>query len=329
MSSGENVRQVSAGSQKPSMGSRAGALMVSRQSGLAKGVSSTFGTADRFGKAERSVTVGKHSPWGERYYERTRLYKDSTEIGREPSLGIGDRPNYENGLRNVGPGSYEIVASRAKQRSPLDGPDFCTVTLKSRTKVVVGQKNPSWAAAIPGPGQYEVRPKAGAHAPKYKIGQSVKDLAPLKASAPPPLSRSSSHSSISKASGNKVKSTFGLSERQISANPNSSPAGELYYSHIKIMNKEDYAKQVRACSLGSGQRTDFSFSNHTASPASYGDLTYYTSAAKKTSPIDGFAERGTRAPMVLHNPNAQVSSNGGAGGASRQVSGTTRKSVAG
>lgn len=298
-------------------------LMVSRQSGLARGVSSTFGTADRFGKAEKAVTVGRHSPWGERYYERTRLYKTSEEIGREPSLGIGDRPGYENGLRNVGPGSYEIVASRAKQRSPLDGPDFCTVTLKSRTKVIPGFSNPSDKAAIPGPGQYEIRPAAGADLPKYHIGHRVKDLAPLKASAPPPLSRSSSHSSKGSASGSKVKGTFGFSERQISANPNSSPAGELYYSHIKIMNKEDYAKQVRACSLGSGQRTDFSFSNHTASPASYGDLTYYTSAAKKTSPIDGFAERGTRAAMVSHNPNAQVSSSGGA---KRQVSG--RKSVA-
>lgn len=270
-------------------------MALSRQSGLARNCG-TFGKADRFGKAERSVTTGKHSPWGEKYYDRSRLFKSSDEIGREAGLGVGERPNYATGHKNVGPGSYDLVASRAKQRSPLDGPDFCTATIKSRTKVVVGQANPADKEAIPGPGQYEVRAKAGQGMPRYHFGCVVKDFgsAPTKVPGGQVLSRSSSSgptSMLSKGSGSKVKTTFGMSERNIAGQPNSSPAGELYYSHIKIMQKEDYAKQVRACSLGSGQRTDFSFSQHTASPASYGDLTYYTSAAKKTSPIDGFAER--------------------------------------
>lgn len=298
------LRELGFGSSSFRSGSAPGSTRLSRASGL-RSSKGTFGSADRFGRAERSISHGAHSPWGEKYYSKSRFFSKDEERGRQPSLGVGDRPQYASGFRNVGPGSYEIVASRAKARSPLDGPDFCNVTMKSRQKIVVGQQNPADKANQPGPGQYEVRPKPGDDAPKYHFGLPLKDLPDdgmreSHSASQPSLARPErdGDDSAKAKAGNQVARpySFGMADRfggigGLAGQAGSSPSGELYYSHIKILQKDDYIKQCRACSLGSGQRANLGASQHLASPASYGDLIYFTSAAKATSPLDGMVDR--------------------------------------
>lgn len=278
------------------------AVMVSRQSGLVS-ESGTFGKSQRFNR--KVMGMGRDSPKGEEYFSRNRLWKSSDEVGREATLGIGDRPAYVSGHRNVGPGSYDLVMSHAKARSPLDGAEFCTRTLKPRLKSSMAIDG----VVSPGP-KYNIKEQPGSNLPKYSLGARIKQVEDHTGPGPGhnfsdhnsigafvgtlsmPDLKGGSASSLEASGGTKrcVKSTFGVAPR-FPQKGFAKPDKDLYYAHSKIWDSETYLSNSRSCSLGGGQRTDFSASQHTASPASY-DYGRYTSSAKKTSPIDGFADRG-------------------------------------
>lgn len=279
-------------------------VKVSRQSGQVMG-NGTFGKSERFNY--KLTGPGSQSPSDDLYYSRNRLFKTKDEIGREPSLGVGDRPAYISGHRNVGPGSYDVVLSRAKNNSPLDGPEFCTRTLKGRLKGALDQA----PVISPGP-RYNIGYKPGQDLPKYSLGQAIPPVEDHTGPGPghnfcDHLSIGASVGSLSmpdlKGSGNIsleatggtkrcVRTTFGVAPRFSYKHADQSPSKDLYYAHSKIWDAETYLSNSRTCSMGGGQRTDFgAFSQHTASPASY-DYGRYTSSTKKTSPIDGFADRG-------------------------------------
>lgn len=283
------------------------AVKVSRESGQLQGTG-TFGKSARF--SYKVSGPGSQSPMGEVYYSRNRLFKDKDELGREASLGVGDRPAYISGHRNVGPGSYDVVLSRAKNNSPLDGPEFCTRTLKGRLKGALDQA----PIISPGP-RYNIGYKPGQDLPKYSLGprtplvedhsgpgpgHNFADHLSIGASvgslSMPDLKGSGGSISLEATGGTKrcVRSTFGTADRfnNKAAAQSQSPSKDLYYAHSKIWDAETYISNSRTCSMGGGQKTNFAaFSQHTASPVSY-DYSRYTSSSKKTSPIDGFADRG-------------------------------------
>merc|ERR1719420_1762265 len=87
-----------------------------------------------------------------------------------------------------------------------------------------------------------------------------------------------------------VKCTFGEAPRFNYKGLSQSPSKDLYYAHSKIWDAESYLGMSRSASMGGGQRCDMGADQHTASPASY-NYERYTSSAKKSSPIDGFADR--------------------------------------
>lgn len=282
------------------------ACRVSRQSGQVAGTG-TFGKSARF--SYKVQGPGSQSPSDDLYYSRNRLFKTKDEVGREATLGIGDRPAYISGHRNVGPGSYDVVLSRAKANSPLDGPEFCGRTLKGRLKGALDQH----PVISPGP-RYNIGYKPGQDLPKYSLGPRtplVEDH-----SGPGPGHNFADHLSIGasvgslsmpdlKGSGNIsleatggtkrcIRSTFGCAPRfgAKADGVSQSPSKDLYYAHSKIWDAETYLSTSRTCSMGGGQRTDFgAMAQTSASPVSY-DYARYTSSAKKTSPIDGFADRG-------------------------------------
>lgn len=281
-------------------------MKVSRESGQIAG-SGTFGKAPRF--SYKVTGHGSQSPSDELYYSRNRLFKTSDEVGREPSLGVGDRPAYISGHRNVGPGSYDPVLSRAKSNSPLDGPEFCTRTIKGRLKGALDQA----PVISPGP-RYNITYKPGQDLPKYSLGQAFPLVEDHSGPGPghnfadhlsigasvgclsmPDLKKSGGSISLEATGGTKrcVRSTFGMAPRfSTKTMPgDQSPSKDLYYAHSKIWDAEVYMQDSRTCSMGGGQRTDFSHSQHNASPASY-ETNRNTSSYKKTSPIDGFADRG-------------------------------------
>jgi len=290
---------------------QASSVQVSRDSGLRRG-KGTFGDTERFSS---KVSPGNHSPSAENFYKRNQLYKLPHESSSAVcSLGVGDRPGAElPGPRDVGPGSYDIVASVAQQRSPLDGPEFCTMTLKPKLNSTLIPH----AMISPGPHhRYEIRGPLDQHCPKYALpllghgrrspevedrdhpgpGHYFGDFKSVASSSSCP--NLADRGNIEPPGGTKrfVKTTFGTSERFKSVGKNCSPKEELYYAHSKFQTSEDYLKQARSCSFGKDNKTDFSNPHRghrsDTSPVSYSPNRSY-GAAMKSSPMDGFVSRCT------------------------------------
>jgi hypothetical protein len=291
---------------------------VSRESGL-DCTKTTFGVGNRFRGNEKVVGRGAHSPNGREFYGRNPLYKLKMEVGRESTQGIGERAELYNKAvpRKVGPGSYNIVASAAKERSPLDGPEYCYTTLHKKlpSKLVPADM------CSPGPHHsYEVRKPLDNHLPAYGrqnlsygsrhppvedtdgpgLGyNSSYDRSVAKAASVPNLNGAPS---ASQAGGTKrcVKSTFGMADRFKASRQTSSPVGEMYYAHSKLLDQEDYMSAAKTCGFGFGGKTDFANPYHghrlAVSPVTYRPV---TSTAKKTSSFDGLVTR-NESPTVAH-----------------------------
>lgn len=155
---------------------------------------------------------------------------------------------YVRGLRNVGPGSYDPVASISKPRSSLDGKKFCNVTMKIRPRVTVGAVSPHEEAMKPGPGTYTLPDEIahGHHCPK--IGERLREVFDV---------TQPNMYDISPGLGDKpgqCKSTFGMARRweteKSIKKSSQSPCGDLYYSHSKPTN--DYSKVAKSNSLSGG-----------------------------------------------------------------------------
>jgi hypothetical protein len=290
---------------------------VSRASGLSTGTG-TFGKSSRF-SANKVTGHGHSSPYGHLFYSRNALFKGPLEEGLSCSLGIGPRPGMENkGSGNIGPGSYNIVHSAAGPRSPLDGPEFCSTTIKVKLpSSLTGLPMPS-----PGPhARYEVR-KADltAHLPQYAKHKPLlghNDPAPkysgnndpgpghyqehtykttaLAASCPNLTGGGDRCMEATGGTKKCLKSTFGMAPRFSKDKvPNSSPQGERYYAHSKIRGGEDYLSGARSCSFGACGKMDMSNPlkgpRNDVSPVTYHPERGY-SCHYKTSPLDGLTQR--------------------------------------
>eukprot|EP00928_Gymnodinium_smaydae_P047070 TRINITY_DN31403_c0_g1_i1.p1 TRINITY_DN31403_c0_g1~~TRINITY_DN31403_c0_g1_i1.p1 ORF type:complete len:440 (+),score=88.57 TRINITY_DN31403_c0_g1_i1:107-1321(+) len=293
---------------------------VGRESGASASMG-TFGKADRFPQKLRTGH-GMHSPFGKEFYGRNQLFKMPSEVGKQPSQGIGGRVPLvlKCAGPKVGPGSYEIIASAASTRSPLDGPDYCTATMKIKLPSSLVPKE----TCSPGPHhKYEIAKNLDAHCPNYphkqKLAHGTRHLYSEDRDQPGPgdyeqhmktvahatlcpnfrSSRGSKSPGLENAvaGGTKkfVKSTFGVANRFGKDKKTCSPEGEMFYAHSKFLTSSDYLEDARSCGFGGGNKIDFanpmklsSSQRLQVSPVTYHPV---SSSAKRTSPFDGFAER--------------------------------------
>jgi len=274
-------------------------ISVSRHSGL-KATCGTFGKKPRFAADRLLQDEGQHSPWGNSYYANARMTKGADEVGKRAGMGFGDRPPYVKGMPNIGPGSYSPITSVAKPSSSLDGKKYSNVTLKSRTKVVVGAVSPHEEARKPGPGTYQLPSEVcgeyiSRNGRKNWVGPKAPKLGMLLRPTHHPTCNDILYDVGTKLASTRMPfndpakaSTFGFMKRWDTekSSTSQSPDGKLYYSHVKLT--QDYTKVAKASGLGSGDRPPLLKPQHTLSPVSYAPI---TSAAKQTSSIDGFTMR--------------------------------------
>lgn len=284
---------------------------VSRSSGLVSSTG-TFGTSTRF--PEKLKGKGVDSPGDENYYREVRLYKKKDEMGFAMSQGVGDRPSrvLRGPPPTVGPGSYDSVGSVTRQRSPLDGPDYCTTTMKEK----LGSSLVPAGARSPGPhASYTVRGEPDAMFPTYAAPRlkhggrraafedrdgpgydyNSHNLKSESSWMSCPNLKGGESSVLDMATGGSkrfIKSTFGTSERFKDGKGTATPKGSMYYAHSKFLSSEDYMTGAPASSFGYGSKTDFSNPNRThrnqVSPATYSP---HVKIVGSTSPLDGFATR--------------------------------------
>lgn len=277
---------------------------ISRNSGLLA-ATGTMGASGRF--TDKITGRGACSPDGPDFYKRSSLYKGSLEKGLECTMGIGERTDITLKLPpNVGPGSYDIVASAAHKKSPLDGPEFCSTTMRGRLPSTLVPA----ASCSPGPHhKYEVRKPLNSDCPTYQFGSLehgsrhhfAEDM-----DTPGPGYYPVTHyksvassgsapdlSSTMPAKMRTVKSTFGTSDRFRTGRQTSSPIGEYYYAHNNsAADGEHYLAVARSCTFGKDTKTDLSNPlrgpRFQVSPVSYSvDL----SQSHRTSSLTGLAAR--------------------------------------
>mmetsp|Transcript_72795 Transcript_72795/g.196951 ORF Transcript_72795/g.196951 Transcript_72795/m.196951 type:complete len:335 (+) Transcript_72795:107-1111(+) len=295
--------------------------LISRSSGLAA-TAGTFGNATRF--PDKLIGKGCESPRGDNFYSHVQLYRKESERGLSCSLSCGPRSRVEcrSSPALVGPGSYSFVGSVTKSRSPLDGPEFCTTTLKAK----LGSSLVPKGNVAPSPATYNIRRSPDAHLPAYggprmKYGGRPRSMEDndgpgfdynshnLKSGAiwmvsPSPRGDLSALESATGGSKKHLKSTFGTSQRFKDGRGHGSatPSGNMYYAHSRLLNGEDYLTGGGATSLGFGTKVDFSNplrhspanKNH-VSPASYSPVLI----GGATSALDGFTVRATTSPAMV------------------------------
>jgi hypothetical protein len=310
-------------SRRKSFGSvEAKSDLVSRSSGLAASAG-TFGNATRF--PDKMIGKGCESPRGDNFYSHVQIYKKANERGTACKLGLtGSRGKVEcrSAPALVGPGSYSSIGSVTKSRSPLDGPEYCTTTLKAK----LGSSLVPKGNIAPSPSTYNVRRNPDAHLPSYggprmKYGGRVRSMEDndgpgfdynshnLKSHAIWTVSSSprGELSALESATGGSkkfLKSTFGTSQRFKDGRGHGSatPSGNMYYAHSKLLNGEDYLSSTGGTSLGFGTKVDLSNPLRTpqshkndVSAASYSPF----STGGKTSPLDGFTIRAATSPAMV------------------------------
>ena len=247
--------------------------LCSRNSGL-RATCSTFGAADRFRPPSLAST-----PEGSLYYSHCPVPPAGVDAP-STSLGMGERWERLSPFIHVAPNSYRPVTSYFKHRSSLDGPEFCTVTLKSRPTTSLDRSE----SASPGPAAYNVaRPISG---PAWVLGGRLPDLAEVNRLRTASRSGSVCESeAVSQTRlGTSRKGTFGSGPRfpRVLHQPHS-PSGAIYYAHNKSAISD--TSQTRATSLGRGIKTEFEkLYEKTPGPMAYFAV---TSVFKPTSPIDG------------------------------------------
>eukprot|EP00929_Paragymnodinium_shiwhaense_P021253 TRINITY_DN13912_c0_g1_i1.p1 TRINITY_DN13912_c0_g1~~TRINITY_DN13912_c0_g1_i1.p1 ORF type:complete len:391 (+),score=80.01 TRINITY_DN13912_c0_g1_i1:183-1355(+) len=292
---------------------------IARDSGAVSS-KGTFGKADRFNAKLRNGT-SMHSPNGDLFYGRNALFKAKYEYGPMCTQGKGNRPGLQLKCAGpqVGPGSYDIVHSAAGKKSPLDGPRYCSMS--------IGKKLPSSLVPVnmcgPGPhAKYEVRKPLAKAASNDDLPQPLSfgtRAPPVEdTDGPGPGFYSQHHKTVqaitscpnfrtrkdsvpgleaTNAGGTKqfLKSTFGVAPRFKEDKKTPAQGGMMYSFHQKSMTSEDYLRAYRSCSMGGGNKTDFSnpMKLSSAHRLQVSPVTYHpvSSSAKKTSAMDGFTNR--------------------------------------
>lgn len=289
---------------------------VARDSGAVSG-RGTFGRAGRFN--QKVSKPGNHSPNGEYFYASNALFKNYLEKNDEktPTLGFGERSPVTGAPTSagpyVGPGSYDIIRSAAggMLKSPTDGKEYCTITMKSRGKSSLTATD----MCSPGPhAKYEVRLPLDHHllkANKERLSHGGKSL-PQDTDQPGPgqydmkndrtvasatRGKNTQGTENAVAGGSKkfLKSTFGMADRFGRSIQTCSPTKEMYYAHSKFWTEEDYLAGARTCTFGHANKTDLANPSKLGirhrtqvSPVTYNPI---SSSAKPTSALDGFITR--------------------------------------
>lgn len=295
--------------------------LVSRSSGLAA-TAGTFGNATRF--PDKMIGQGCVTARGDAYYSHVQLYKKASERGVSCSLRGGPRGKVEcrSAPALVGPGSYSSIGSVTRTRSPLDGPEYCTTTLKAK----LGSSLVPKGNIAPSPSTYNVRRSPDSHLPTYggprmKYGGRVRSTEDndgpgfdynshnLKSDSiwtvsPSPRGDLSALESATGGSKKFMKSTFGTSQRfrDGKGHGNATPSGNMYYAHSKLLNGEDYLAGSGGTSLGFGAKVDLSNPLRTAqSHLNQVCATSYSpiNTGGKTSPLDGFTIRAATSPAMV------------------------------
>mmetsp|Transcript_20541 Transcript_20541/g.57042 ORF Transcript_20541/g.57042 Transcript_20541/m.57042 type:complete len:396 (-) Transcript_20541:190-1377(-) len=317
---------------------RSEAVEVGRDSGASSGFG-TFGKADRF--SSKLIGAGSQSPDGGDFYFRNQMNKNSFEVGKECTQGIGKRarPENMNVGPNVGPGSYDIVRSAAGglMKSPIDGIEYCGTTIKGRLKSMLVPNN----MASPGPhAKYDVRKdlvhknfrtskERLSHGSRHRFREDLDQPGPgeydhfygsvAHSTSCPNFRGAAGNTQVQGlehvGSGGTKKftgCTFGGAERFPDKKTTCTPERERYYHHAKLLTSEDYLSMSKTCSFGASGKTDFAnpyklapehrlFKVH---PATYSPN---CSSIKPTSMIDGFASR-CASPVALHSRMASPGS---------------------
>eukprot|EP00397_Hematodinium_sp_SG-2012_P045741 GEMP01051480.1.p1 GENE.GEMP01051480.1~~GEMP01051480.1.p1 ORF type:complete len:276 (+),score=39.21 GEMP01051480.1:80-907(+) len=243
-------------------------LLLSRNSGLRVSPRGSWGRSARFD------VHGKHSatPSGELYYARSTCY--SKRVGRMSSFGVCGRPNYSPGPPELGPGCYGIPYKPRNAR-------YQDIKLKSRVNI---EAPVDYSA--PGPGQYEIPTTlhdcrtCAIHPPLPYILQPFHEVSQMD----------------SAEQARHMNSTFGTGDRSAKPLQTSTPDGNLYYCHSKILTGDDYQKHSRSCNFGKGRRTAVGYSDHDAPINNNVTLCM----ARSWSALDGFREVGLPASSVIH-----------------------------
>jgi hypothetical protein len=246
--------------------------LCSRNSGL-RATSPTFGVSNRFPPSSLASTPG-----GASYYSHCTIPTPGA-AAPATSLGYGERWERLSPFIHVGPQSYSPVTSHYKHRSSLDGPEFCSVTLKSRPVTSLDRSR----SGSPGPAAYNIKREISG--PRWVLGARLPDVAEVHR-----LKEAARGGALVDATcglperpGSR-KGTFGTGHRfpRTLYQPHS-PSGEVYYAH----NRSTDSCVKRSTSLGYGKKTEFEkLTEKTPGPLA----SYYvvTSVFKSTSPMDGF-----------------------------------------
>jgi hypothetical protein len=221
-----------------------------------------------------------HSPDGPGFYRANQTDLPLSDLSC--SMGIGGRPTYVSGYRNAGPGAYEPCLSAAKKKSAVDGPEFCTTTLKKRLPMKgLGHKDE-------GPGHaYTVTAKTGEGQPAY----SMQGLYTTKPRELGELNAPDVFPGIGAPEwGNHQRPKYTLAQQERfpkkGRTVSESPDGVRYYSHCKLY--DDHGSSV-TCTLGRGGKTNFARlgeggKNRFVGPGSYDPI---ASVSRSTSALDG------------------------------------------
>lgn len=99
----------------------------------------------------------KSTPGGDRCFANSRFWRSKSEVGLAQGFGIGDRPDYGKGQKdvNVCPAAYGDISRCIKKVGANCGR---TQTLKPRFPSMEEKyRDLSWPKAGPGPGKYDTR----------------------------------------------------------------------------------------------------------------------------------------------------------------------------
>lgn len=299
-------------------------FQVSRQSGLLATVG-TFGSSQRQGPALRH---------GGAELKYARLWNTESEAGKSTTIGLSKRPPLLNisAPRNVGPGSYEITGSANKLRSPLDGNEYCTTTMKMKSKfgwktvgcspgpvymlkpTVDPTVMPTYSKDVPllfhgarhenetlGSKEY-VNPGIGPGS--YEIPSTLQG-SHLRSASMPHIGDTSKGAldgkiampeRLSGGSKRLLKSTFGGADRfgGVGGLAGQATSSPTGERYYAHNDKGNARRGTgRAPDMGRGQKIDISNPYH-GHTFGVSPHTYYpvASGIKKTSPLDGFLSRG-------------------------------------
>lgn len=317
-------------------------VIVSRQSGLLceKG---TFSKADRFGKLGLPPTA---SPVGSKFYEHSGKGPPTFDPAKSCSLGAGERGKVMNDSpmpKRVGPGAYDSCYSAKQLKSPLDGPEFCTTTMKVKLPSKLVPNVPK-EMCHPGP-RYNVR-KDWEQLHEFDPQCSVDLLSRMGRHIHPedrnetgPGSYEQVHNTIgysasapslreaSEPGGVKRhrKSTFGVAERFPMKNTSCSPNADMYYAHSKHLSGEDMMQHARTTTFGRGSKIDlanpYKVIQDDVSAATFDPRGGYGAAMKSSPGLDGFA---TRCESPVYNARTSPKKRGSSTGTSmRRLMSTT------